>query len=45
MDAGRLPLQSADAGGDGLEIMAAPGGVLKESFGHRAATDVASANK
>ena len=45
MDAGRLALQGADAGRNGLEILAAPGGMLKETFGHRAAADISGANK
>jgi hypothetical protein len=45
MGAGRQPLHGADAGGVGLEILAAPDGVLKESFGHRAAANIAGANK
>ena len=45
VDAGRLPFHRAEAGRKNPEILAAPGGVLKESFGHRAAANITGANK
>ena len=41
----RLAFHGADAGGQNPVILAAPDGVLEKSFCHRAAANIAGANK